>query len=309
VTTAAAISPRPITPAAQSNGVKAVVTPKLDGASQNHLTGSESMKRSSSSSSAMPAVAELRAMAVKHNALGRSLKHESTSHAAEKTSKSKALQAVTFLDSVMSYMLAYAYEDERLTKQNSQPEYQKTWATLIPYATQGRTAALDGTAELEGLHGYLLYLINMRTMELVIKAASHSGGGGTTNGNSGGGSQATVKGSATPMAKLGASTTNIDTAISTLFDAARHHLERAHAALHPDELRSRLPTTWTSRIKGSRPRHFHEDLLSHGGKKLGFRLPIDNLTTPAEGVRFAGSVIAEWLTAKGVSYDVKSLKD
>jgi hypothetical protein len=243
-----------------------------------------------SSSSTKEITARLREMAMKHNSLGRELKHAMAKHNSDSES-GRCLTAVTFLDSVMSYMLAYSYEDERLHRLKSPPNYLNSWATLIPYAAGKHTGDLE---VLEAMQNYLLYAIHTHTIDLMLKSAAIS---------------------ANPddpaVARPGQSKSKFDAYLPTLYENANKHLMRAHKVLHLDEMRYKIPTTWSSRIKitsDSRIRGRREDLLiNNGGKRGGYSLPIDSLTSPVEAVRLAAAVIREVVAKKGVEYDPKSM--
>jgi hypothetical protein len=128
---------------------------------------------------------ELSTWSRKFNELGRQLKHEaqaiqnSSASTSQPTSNagatnSEKLKALKNLDCIMSYMLAYAFNDARCRVLGRREDYEGTWVTLLPMLDVARNSARP-VRILEALVCYLGYAVDRRIRDGMEYELDHNG--------------------------------------------------------------------------------------------------------------------------------------
>jgi hypothetical protein len=245
---------------------------------------------------------ELALISSKWNSFGRVLKHAAqaiqTSASNGRTDTpvvvpelNKKRKAILSLETIMAYMLAYSFSDDRSSRMGRQSEYRQTWTTLLPLVRHNGQATHAYT-ELDGLRAYLEYVIHNRlTFPLADKIRRLSNANAT-----------------------GSSAEELQTTTST-FAGHLSSLKACYAdavrKLTLAKIMTEFPNTCalgTSSVPDGAG--VREDMLQSKGLGGAFYLPIGVDTTPAQAVRFAIALLEEWIErddADGASLELRIL--
>lgn len=239
-------------------------------------------------------------LSMKYNKLGRKLKHENQNIFAnsKRTDEDNKRAALTGLECILSYMLAYTLGDARRRLEGKTCELYTTWISMLPlfHHLGGSTRRF---ADLKGLHAYLGVAINSKIHGSLIEKESRSSsnpfpvvespqGGPAPSEASGAGANPDVK------HKLDSWKALID-----------HSLE-AKKNLPSRTLEKKFPGTCESgSLDGEGD---SEILVGEKGEPLfdgEFSLPIGAESTTIQAVRFGVSLVSEWCKVEKVQYEAQ----
>lgn len=211
----------------------------------------------------------------KFNDMGRKLKHEAqaisaSSSSAQVTNQHK-IKAIRNIECVMSYMIAYSFNDARCRVYGRPTEYEASWNTLQGMIEVARTTARH-IPVLEGLCCYLGYAVDKRVRDCI-------------------GSEMEYK---TPLADE--DLRSLWKKLARVQKQSRGRYQIAQNKLSPKILRKEFPDTYNEAEEADTATFDDvEDMLATKGLSGPFALPISEFIVPSQTVRFGISLIKEWI--------------
>jgi hypothetical protein len=290
--------------------------PPARAASSSHMSKSTS---SNSSGERGLRASQLTQWSMKFNNAGRDLKHRAQKikvSSGNPTSEARKQQAIIYLESIMTYMIAYTYQDHVNHVKGLPATYKGTWHTLGPYVNDIR-ACTKHFPDLEALRNYLAYAMSQRAISNMLSylVASTSSPPASTPVASG------AEQHHSPESTNSAQPPPVDTGLpgrlSYHYHHARGQMAEAITNLNLDDIAKRYPQTWAAReqklpFDPNASKKEREDMLAIvaagelGAKLLNgpFWLPATDSTTPAQAVRFGVSLCTEWMKKESVKYEI-----
>lgn len=239
---------------------------------------------------------ELSIWSRKFNELGRQLKHEAQAiQSSSSTTQSinggptnaEKLKALKNLDCVMSYVLAYAFNDARCRALGRREDYEGTWLTLLPMLDVARNSARS-ISVLEALVCYLGYAVDRRIRGGMEYDLDHNG-----------------------EVLSGAEWYRKWKRLSKLQERSRTGWNAANALLPMRVMRSDFPNTfrkiWEKPDENTETDE-PEDLLITMGLNGQCGFPGAEFGTPPQAVRFGVTLAKEWIDGQAavqLEYDLK----
>jgi hypothetical protein len=224
----------------------------------------------------------------KLNQLGRSLKHE-----AQKVGKEDHKRAATLaLECILSYMAAYAAQDQSNGLRGRPGDVEATWKTLLPLCNSyaGRTKDFP---HLEGLRLYLCAVICAAICAHVAPRAPRP--------------KAHDSPQDTPHPELAKQFSQLNENFSLLSD---HYMQLFRAAqearitLSFEDIQKQYPKTWAAKESNAKLSKIPDRFL--GGDLSGpYFLPIQNDTTPIQAVRFGLKFLGEFCEKEKLNYNLR----
>jgi hypothetical protein len=250
----------------------------------------------------------LNELSATYNKLGRKLKHENQAIFAisnakgVKTEDDRKRSALTGLECILSYMLAYALGDARRRLEGKPCDLETTWISLMPLFRH-LGASTRYFKDLNGLHAHLGVAINSRISSAIIERMVKASSSQPIAADSPQGGP--------PSSEAGGSHTNLEPKqLNESWKALTEHTRDAALRLPIEELVKKFPATWESR---GRERDVGKDmeverLVSDKGEPLfkgKYFLPISVDTSPIQAVRFGVAFVSEWCKKEGMGYDMQ----
>lgn len=243
-------------------------------------------------------------LSVKYNKLGRKLKHENQDifQNSKRTDEDYKRAALTGLECILSYMLAYALGDARRRLEGKACELYSTWISMVPlfHHLGGSTRRF---ADLKGLHAYLGIAINSKIHGALIDKESRSSSNHLSAVESPQGGPASSEASSAGLA----SGVNPDVKNKTdSWKAIIEHSQEAKKSLPSRTLEKKFPGTCESgSLDGEGD---GEKLVGEKGEPLfdgEYSLPIGPESTPIQAIRFGVSLVSEWCKVEKVQYEAQ----
>ncbi|TID20206.1 hypothetical protein E6O75_ATG07666 [Venturia nashicola] len=243
-------------------------------------------------------------LSVKYNKLGRKLKHENQDifQHSKRTDEDHKRAALTGLECILSYMLAYSLGDARRRLEGKACEFYSTWISMLPlfHHLGGSTRRF---ADLKGLHAYLGIAINSKIHGALIEKESRSSSNhfSTVESPQGGPAYSEASGAG--------HTSGVNPDVKNKSDSWKaliEHSQEAKRSLPSKTLEKKFPGTCESgSLDGEGD---GEKLVGEKGEPLfdgEFSLPIGPESTPIQAIRFGVSLVSEWCKVERVQYETQ----
>ncbi|KAE9991548.1 hypothetical protein EG327_011512 [Venturia inaequalis] len=243
-------------------------------------------------------------LSVKYNKLGRKLKHENQDifQNSKRTDEDHKRAALTGLECILSYMLAYALGDARRRLEGKACEFYSTWISMLPlfHHLGGSTRRF---ADLKGLHAYLGIAINSKIHGALIEKESRS------SSNQFAAVESPQGGPASSEASGAGLSSGVSPDVKNKSDSWKaiiEHSQEAKKSLPSKTLEKKFPGTCESgSLDGEGD---GEKLVGEKGEPLfdgEFSLPIGPESTPIQAIRFGVSLVSEWCKVEKVQYETQ----
>lgn len=267
-----AATPRPlVTTPSSSRGIAPTSAPASNSRSAEAKTWCETSKR--------------------WNDLGRILKHAADAIVRDQSGKptpaDRKKAAVTGIESVLCYMLAYICMDMDLHLTRRTCTVEGSWSTLMPMWRMFERACKP-YEHLDGLCLYLGAVICARIQAILVER----GESWRTRSDSPGGDNA----------RYDHNQADIDLMYDTVMQMSQY-VREAQNKLPEDALINQYPKTWDGRRKGHRLGNWES--LSPGEVKGEYCLPLNYDTSPMQAVRMAVVFLKEWIEKEGLEYELR----
>jgi hypothetical protein len=243
---------------------------------------------------------ELSALSRQFNSLGRTLKHEAQavqvssaqSSSSMQLNASEATKTLKFIDCVLAYLLAYAFNDERSRILDRPENYEGSWLTLLPMLDVARSSA-KRFEPLVGLVHWLGYVVEKRIVDSIIEELT----------------SATSSSSSDPplsMDDIG----KLHTRLAKAQKKCKDRVREANRKLRMARVQQLFPKTYERATQAEMDDEVvpgdAENLLVTGGVEGHFPLlGVETVTAP-QAVRFAISLIKEWVEGQsGLSFELE----
>ncbi|KAH7073687.1 hypothetical protein BKA63DRAFT_38958 [Paraphoma chrysanthemicola] len=258
---------------------------------------SKSGPTSAPSASKKQADAQLLAqMSMKLNQMGRALKHKATEILTKKdkpiTKQDERLAAVTNMECILSYMVAYYVQDVSLHTRGRGSEVEQTWKTLLPLCASYARTTKD-FKHLDGLRSYLSSVIASAICTHVSQRAVTSRNHDSPQD--------------IPPADLAKQHSALTANFALLSDHTmkmNQHYQDARIALPFEDIQSLYKKTFAGRE--TNPKLVKEvERISPTRMTGPYFLPISNDTTPIQAARFGLKFLTEYCEKERLEYSLR----
>ncbi|QDS76963.1 hypothetical protein FKW77_005412 [Venturia effusa] len=242
-------------------------------------------------------------LSIKYNRLGRQLKHANQDifKKSNRTEEDQKRAALTGLECILSYMLAYTLGDARRRLESKVCELEGTWISLIPLFRHLGSSTRHYT-DLRGLHAYLGVAINARILGALLEKRSRSSSNPSVAVES-------PQGGPAPSEASGAGSSGVNSDSKNdleIWKALNELSMKAKRSLPMKTLEGKFPGTCESgSLIGEGD---GEKLVGDQGEPLfdgEFSLPIGSESTPIQAVRFGVSLLSEWCRVEEMRYEAQ----
>lgn len=257
----------------------------------------------------------LNELSAKYNRLGRTLKHENQaifldSKDRARTDDERARAALTGLECILSYMLAYTLGDARRRLEARPCELENTWVSLLPlYRHLG--GSTRHSEDLRGLHAHLGAAINYRILVVANErqtmfAPPIAPPDAVDSPRDGQPDNAPTIQYPITMVLYNSVRLGVES-----FVAQRDCATEGRKLLGVIRLMTRFPATWESGAPDPETSDsvlYEERLVGDSGEPLlkgQYSLPLDMYAPLIQTIRFGVALLEEWCKVEGIEYEAQ----